>query len=242
MSLKGMAAVITGGGSGIGAAVAVTLADAGANVLIAGRTESKLKETASRGPSGKITSSVCDVADADACETLIQGAAKDFGRLDMLINAAGINIPHRRIEETTPEEWDRLLRINASGAFYCTKAALPIMRAQRGGLIVNICSISGVRAAMLGGVSYNASKFAMNALGVSAAQEAKADGVRVTNIHPGEVETPILSQRPVAPSEEHRATMLQPEDVAAAVLMIANLPPRANVLEMVIKPTVQDFV
>jgi NADP-dependent 3-hydroxy acid dehydrogenase YdfG len=106
---------------------------------------------------------------------------------------------------------------------------------------VNICSIAGKRASVLGGVAYSASKFAMTALGGTVALEEGRHGIRVTTIFPGEVETPILDRRPVPVSAEHRARILQPADVADAVLMIACLPPRAHVPELIIKPTSQDY-
>jgi NADP-dependent 3-hydroxy acid dehydrogenase YdfG len=121
------------------------------------------------------------------------------------------------------------------------RAVLPAMRQRRDGLIINISSTAGKRAALLGGVAYNASKFALSALGVTAALEEGKNGIRVSNIYPGEVDTPILERRPVPVTAEHRARILQPEDVAAAAVMIACLPPRAHVLELVIKPVTQDF-
>ena len=104
-----------------------------------------------------------------------------------------------------------------------------------------VSSVSGIRASKLGGVAYSASKFAMAALGTAVALEEGVNGIRVTNVFPGEVDTPILESRPVKVSDEHRARILQPEDVAAAVLMIACLPPRAHIAELIIKPTTQDF-
>jgi NADP-dependent 3-hydroxy acid dehydrogenase YdfG len=115
------------------------------------------------------------------------------------------------------------------------------MKERRDGLIVNINSTAGVRAGLIGGVAYNASKFAMKALGITVAQEVREIGIRVTNIYPGEVDTPILENRPIPVSAEHRARILKPEDVAAVLVTIAALPPRANVSEVVIKPTIQQF-
>ena len=116
------------------------------------------------------------------------------------------------------------------------------MRKQGGGTIVNISSVAGKRAIPLGGVAYNASKFAMTALGTTVGEEEKEHGIRVTNIYPGEVETPILDARPVPVSVEHRAKILQPEDVASAVLLACTLPARARIPELVIVPTTQSFV
>jgi NADP-dependent 3-hydroxy acid dehydrogenase YdfG len=164
-----------------------------------------------------------------------------LGPVDILVNGAGLNIIHRTLAETTPEEWDRLVAINATGALNCLQAVLPQMRERGDGLVINISSVAGKRALKLGGVAYCASKFAMTALGTFAALEEGKNGIRVTNIYPGEVDTPILENRPVPITPEHRARILQPEDVAVAVVMIAKLPPRAHVSEMVIKPTTQEF-
>jgi NADP-dependent 3-hydroxy acid dehydrogenase YdfG len=141
-----------------------------------------------------------------------------------------------------PEDWDRMLAIIATGSYNCTRAVLPAMRERHDGLIINISSVAGIRAAPLGGVGYNAAKFAQTALGISVGAEVAPEGVRVTNVYPGEVDTPILEQRPQPVTDEHRARILQPEDVAAAVLMVACLPPRARVPELVITPTQQNFV
>jgi NADP-dependent 3-hydroxy acid dehydrogenase YdfG len=158
-----------------------------------------------------------------------------------LVNSAGVNVLRRSLAELSLEDWDAMLQVNASGAFYCLRAALPEMRQRRDGLIVNISSIAGIRSSLLGGIGYTASKFAMSAMGITAAREESKYGIRVTNIYPGEVDTPILEKRPTPVSDEHRARILQPDDVAAAVVMIACLPPRAHVSELVIKPTSQDF-
>ncbi len=116
-----------------------------------------------------------------------------------------------------PEQWDQMMAINATGAYNCMHAVLPQMRERHDGLIMNISSIAGKRAANLGGIAYCASKFAMTALGTAVGLEEANNGIRVTNIYPGEVETPILEQRPEPVSQERRAAMLQPEDVAACV-------------------------
>ena len=140
-----------------------------------------------------------------------------------------------------PETWDEVMAVNATGAYNCIHAVLPAMRARKDGLIINVNSISGQRASMLGGVAYSASKFALTALGTAVALEEGKNGIRVTSICPGEVDTPLLARRPVKVTAENLARILQPQDVADAVLMVACLPPRAHVYEMIIKPTFQDF-
>lgn len=143
--------------------------------------------------------------------------------------------------DLTPEDWDRVMAINATGTFNCIRGVLPQMRERHDGVIINITSVAGMRTGLLGGVAYNASKFAASALGRTVGEEERDNGIRVTTIYPGEVETPILDDRPVPVSAEHRARILQPEDIAAAALMVACLPPRARVPELVITPTTQSF-
>jgi NADP-dependent 3-hydroxy acid dehydrogenase YdfG len=234
--------LITGGGTGIGAACADAFAQEGCRVAIAGRREERLRVAVEKS-SGRhpLLWSVADVADRASVAELFDWARGELGRIDILIQSAGVNVPKRAMQDLAPEDWDRVLAVNATGAYNCLRAVLPEMQQRRDGLIVNIGSVAGIRAGLLGGVAYNASKFAMTALGLTVAQEVKDLGIRITNIYPGEVETPILDDRPVPDTAEHRARILQPEDVAAAVLMVAKLPPRANVSELVIKPTTQAF-
>ncbi len=242
MELTNKTALITGGGTGIGAATAFALAKHGCRVAIAGRRADKLEETASRySGDPSIAFHSVDVGNRDSVAELFEWAKAELGPLDILVNSAGVNIPNRSTSELTPENWDFVLRINATGAYNCISSVLPQMRQRGDGLIVNISSVAGKRAGPIGGVAYNASKFAMSALGTSVAEEERANGIRVTNIYPGEVETPILDDRPVPVSAEHRAKILQPEDVAAAVLMTACLPPRANIPELIIIPTSQSY-
>lgn len=234
--------MVTGGGSGIGLGIAVALAREGCRVAIAGRREDKLREAAQAlrvQPPFEVCAA--DVGDPHSVERLFAWAQTTLGPLDILVNSAGVNVIKRSMAELSPEDWQQMLQINASGAFYCMRAVLPEMRRRRDGLIVNISSIAGKRASLLGGVGYCASKFAMTALGMTAALEEAQHGIRVSNVYPGEVDTPILANRPTPVSAEHRARILQPEDVAAAVLMLACLPPRAHVPELIIKPTTQAY-
>ena len=240
--LAGKTALITGGGTGIGAGIAIAFAEAGSRVAIAGRREDKLRETAARF-AGKppIEVRTCDVADRDEVQALVDWATESLGRIDILVNCAGINVPKRSMAELDPADWDRLMQVNATGAYNAMRSVLPQMRERKDGLIINVSSIAGLRASPLGGVGYSASKFAMTVLGTCVAIEEKDHGIRVTNVYPGEVETPILDARPVPVSAEHRAKILQPEDVASVVVAIAALPPRAHVQDVVIKPTSQAF-
>lgn len=243
MAANARTALVTGGGTGIGAAVALALAARGFRVAIAGRRQDKLDEVVAAAPSeSRIEAHTVDVAERDSVNELVDWATRTLGRIDVLVNSAGVNVQKRSMAELSPDDWDFLVRVNATGAYNCMRSVLPQMRERRDGVIVNVSSVAGKRASMLGGVGYSASKFAMTALGLTAGEEERQHGIRITNIYPGEVETPILDQRPVPVTEEHRARILQPADVAAAVVLAAELPPRARIPELVIVPTTQPYV
>jgi NADP-dependent 3-hydroxy acid dehydrogenase YdfG len=242
-TLSGKTALVTGGGSGIGLGTAIALAGEGCRVAISGRRRDVLQQAAASWPNQPpLLFHECDVADRGSVEKLFAWAAKELGPIDILVQAAGVNIKNRLMADMTPPDWDRVVAINATGVYNCMYAVLPQMRARQDGLIINISSISGVRAAALGGVAYNASKFACAALGTSVANEEIANNIRVTTIYPGEVDTPILENRPHPVSAERRAKMLLPEDVGAMVVAVAKLPPRAHVPDLIIKPTSAEFV
>ncbi len=242
MSLKGKTALVTGGGTGIGLGVAVALAEAGCRVAIAGRrTEVLDAAIAATKSDPPMIGHAVDVADRASVAALFRWADKSLGQIDILVNSAGVNIRRRSMADMPPEEWDRVMAINSTGVYNCMREVLPGMAARGDGLVITISSISGLRASMLGGTAYSASKFAASALCTAVALEYGKQGVRVTNICPGEVDTPILEQRPHPVSDEHRARILQPEDVGAAAVMIASLPARAHIPELIIKPTWQDF-
>jgi len=240
--LAGKVAVITGGGSGVGKATAALFLKEGAKVVIAGRDAAKLAAVAAELKAGDNLRTVpTDVTKAEQCQALIDAATKAFGRVDVLVNNAGTNLKERTLRELTPESWDMMIRTNLDGAFYCTKAVLQQMFDRKDGVIVNVVSVAGKRANPLGGAAYVAAKFGMGALGLVLAGEEKDSGVRVSNVYPGEIDTPILAARPRPVSEEQRALILKPEDVADAVLFVAALPPRVSVPELVIKPTAQMY-
>lgn len=242
MSLKDQLVVITGGGTGIGLGVALAMNKAGAKVVIGGRRIDALQTAAQAAVDPHpITPIAVDVADRASVNHFFDQIHSQMGQIDILVNAAGINIKNRSMDQMQPEQWDQVMAINATGAYNCLYAVLPSMRQRKSGLIINISSVAGKRAIALGGVAYAASKFAMTALGTCVGNEVNADGVRVTNVYPGEVDTPILQQRPTPITEDHRQRILQPEDVAEMIVAIAQLPPRAHVPEIIIKPVTQGF-
>jgi NADP-dependent 3-hydroxy acid dehydrogenase YdfG len=241
--LSGKVALVTGGGSGIGLAVARLFLDEGARVAITGRDAAKLEKAAKELQGGEaLLHFPCDATDPKQVAKLVEQVRGKFGRIDVLVNNAGMNIKQRTFRELTPETWDRMVRANLDSAFYCTHAVLPEMLQRKDGLIINISSVAGKRANPLGGPAYVAAKFGMAGLGICLAAEEKDSGVRVSNIYPGEVDTPILEHRPTPVTEEHRQRILQPDDVAQAVLFVAALPPRVSVPELIIKPTAQLYV
>jgi NADP-dependent 3-hydroxy acid dehydrogenase YdfG len=242
MKLNGKNAVVTGGGTGIGQAIARALAGAGARVAIGGRRTEVLREAAGASQQPALLFHALDVADRRSVADFFQWADKELGRIDILVNSAGMNIKTRTMAQMTPEQWDMVLAVNVTGAYNCMREVLPQMRAAGDGLIINVSSISGLRATALGGVAYSASKFAMSALGTAVANEVGGTGVRVTNVYPGEVNTPILDHRPKPVTEAHKASILQPEDFGDLIVAIAALPPRAHVSDIIIKPTHQEFM
>jgi NAD(P)-dependent dehydrogenase (short-subunit alcohol dehydrogenase family) len=241
--LDGKVALVTGGGSGIGLATARAFLQEGARVAICGRAEAKLRAAAEGLAAGdRVMYCAADVSQPDQVRQLVRHVTERWHGVDVLVNNAGLNIKERSLRELTPEAWQLLVRANLDGAFFCIHAVLPHMLARRNGIIVNVCSTAGKRASPLGGAAYDASKFGMSALGLCLAAEEKDSGIRVSNVYPGEVDTPILEERPEPVTPEHRGRILRPEDVAAAIVFVATLPSHVSVPELVIKPTTQVYI
>jgi len=185
---------------------------------------------------------VCDVAQKEQVAKAAAEIQKRHGRIDILVNSAGINLPKRSFRDVSNEGWDQIVAVNLSGMFYCVQAVLPGMRARKDGLIINISSWAGRYASILTGPGYNSTKHAVIALTESINLEECANGIRATSVLPGEAATPILEKRPVPPSPEVRAKMLQPEDLGRTLAFIATLPPRACINELIISPTWNRFL
>jgi NADP-dependent 3-hydroxy acid dehydrogenase YdfG len=237
--LDGQVAIVTGGGSGIGEATAAALAREGAKVAVVGRRAGPLEDLArALAEEGHTACAVAaDVADAAAVERAVRDVTARWGRVDVLVNSAGINVPRRALASVSVDDWDAVLRINLTGTFLMTHAVLPVMREQRSGTVVNVSSIAGYRPMALTGPAYNAAKAGVNAFTESINLAERRHGIRACAVCPGEVATPILDKRPEPPSPEARATMLQPEDLAETVLFVATLPQRATVELLTLNPT-----
>jgi NADP-dependent 3-hydroxy acid dehydrogenase YdfG len=233
-------AVVSGAGSGVGRATAHKFAAQGWNVVLLGRRAGALAETIKLAPAAvrkRLKSHPCDVGDAAAIDAMAAAVQKRFGRVDALVNAAGINIPQRALSVLSRTDFDAVMSANINGSLYTIQAFLPGMRARVRGTIVNVCSDAGRRASAKSGAAYVISKFGMTGLTQSINEEERQNGIRGVCIFPGDINTPILDKRPVPPSAASRPLMLQAEDVAAAILFCVNLPPRALVEELVIRPT-----
>jgi len=238
-SLQDKVAIVTGAGTGIGRGIAEAFVAEGAKVALVGRRAEKLEEVAAGLPEGRTLCCVCDVSDRAAVNAMAGQVVSRFGAPDILVNNAGTNTNPRSVGDVSLEDWDRTIAVNLHGVFNCVRAVLPGMRDRKGGLIINISSIAGKRVSKLAGAAYCASKHGVVALTHSINDEESGNGVRSTAICPGEVETPILDLRVEPVSAEHRARILKPEDIAAAALFVAKLPPRACVPELLIKPAQQ---
>ena len=241
MQLEGKIAWVTGGGSGIGLAGALELARAGCRVVISGRDAGKLAaavaQAESQGaPAGSITAEPLDVADAAAVNRVAASIQQRLGRVDILVNSAGLNYRKRYWGETDAATFDSVVSINLNGAAYCTLAVLQGMQARREGTVINVASFAGWHYEYLTGPAYTASKAAMMALTHSFNIEEGLHGLRATALCPGEVATPLLKKRPVEPSDEDKARMLQEADLGRTIRFIAEMPAHVCINEMVISP------
>ncbi len=236
-------AVVTGAGSGIGQSIAKTLAEMDLRVALVGRNREKLERTRADFVRGRDSAFVapCDIADRHAVKAAVDQIMAALGTVDVLVCNAGTNVKNRSLEALDPVDWDRMIATNLTGSYNMIHYVLPSMRERKNGLVIQICSVSGIRASTLGGAGYSASKFGQSALGICLGREEGARGIRSSVIYPGEVETPILNARPIPVGADRRSVILQPDDVAAAVKFLVELNPRRHVPELVIKPTVDDF-
>jgi serine 3-dehydrogenase (NADP+) len=240
VSINGQVVVIVGASSGIGRSAAVLFAREGAKVVAAARREDRLqslKEELAR-EQREITVRRADASNPEDMQQLAQETLEQFGKIDVLVFASGINIRDRAIERLTPELWNSLIEVNLNGAFYATYAVLPSMRNAGGGHLIYVSSISGL-ITDLSGAAYQASKRGVLGMAHAIRMEDKQHKIRTSVICPGLVDTELLEQRPVKPTPEVLAQALQPEDVAETILYVAKLHPRAAIPELQMMPTVQ---
>ncbi|MDX6750376.1 SDR family NAD(P)-dependent oxidoreductase [Geminicoccaceae bacterium 1502E] len=237
--ISGATVWVTGAGSGIGAAMARGFAAAGCRVVLSGRTAASLEEVAGeiRAAGGDAVAIPVDVLDRDGIGKAVEAILARTGRLDILCNNAGLNVPRRRWSEIETDRagWDAIIDVNIKGAINVIAASLPPMRAQQGGVIINTASWAGRFYSPVAGVAYGASKHALMALNASVNAEEGANGIRATALCPAEVATPLLARRPVYdPSLD--ATIIQPEDLADTALYVARMNPNVAVHEITIAP------
>lgn len=237
--LAGRVAWITGAGTGIGQAGALALAEDGATVVLSGRRRDALDETARQIAAAAGTSEIetLDVADGAAVEAAAARILKRRGRVDILLNSAGLNVTKRNWDVLDNEAWDTVVGIDLDGAFYATRAVLGSMRARKDGLVINVSSWAGRYDSFLTGPAYNAAKHGLVAMTAHLNMAEGKNGIRACVICPGEVNTPILDKRPIPVPPEVRATMLQPRDMGETIRFLARLPAHVCISEMVIAPT-----
>ena len=233
--LEGKIAWITGAGSGIGAAAARALAEEGALVVLSGRRRESLEAVAGGIPGAAIEPG--DLADPATAPRIAAAIAARHGRLDILVNNAGLNVLRRAWAALSAADADEVFGANLHAAFYCVIAALPMMRAQKDGLLIHTASFAGRFVSPLSGPAYSAAKHAVVAMSHSLNMQECVNGIRSCAVCPGEVATPILDRRPQPVSAEDRARMLQPEEVAELIRFVACLPARVCLNEVLITPT-----
>jgi NADP-dependent 3-hydroxy acid dehydrogenase YdfG len=235
----GKVAWVTGAGTGIGKAGALMFAREGASVALIGRRRDKLDEvaTAIHAAGGTATVEALDVADRAKVGAAAARLLQRFRRVDILVNNAGLNVTNRRLDEITPEDWDHVIAVNLTGAFNMAMAAMPTMREQKDGLIINVASTAAKRVSGVAGIAYSASKFGMLGMSLSLTQEAWKFGVRACCLCPDDVNTPIMARRKVKYPPEVLEQFIQPEDLAETMRFVALMPRRTSIPEMLIYPT-----
>ena len=238
--LEGQVAWITGAGTGIGESAAIKLAEAGCSVVLSGRRREVLEDVANH-IGDNVAIQPLDVSDSKAVEDVVGKVIQEYGRIDIGVFSAGINVRDRNWNNISVEGGDSVINIDLSGAFYCCQAVLPTMRKQGGGLIMNISSMAAKSVGKLTGPGYTSAKHAMNAMTASLLLEERNNGIRATAVCPGEVATPILDLRPVPVSAEDQARILQSEDLGELILFIAKQPPHVTINEVLITPTWNRF-
>lgn len=229
-------AIVTGAGSGVGRAVVIALAAEGWQVAAIGRRPESLQETQRLAGGRGVHPCPFDVTDVKAAPAVVEALTTRFGGVHALVNSAGANLPRRGLDVLSIEDFHALIDVNLHGTFHFVHAVLPVMRSQGEGTIVNVVSDAGLIANAKAGAAYAASKFGVTGLTQAINAEERQRGIRATAVCPGDIDTALLEKRPQPPDAEARAKMLQPEDVAACVMLAINLPQRAIVEQLLIRP------
>jgi len=237
IDLRSRAVLVAGASSGIGRAIALGAADAGARLCLFARDRARLEEVERTilVSGGDAVSVAGDAASPEAAALAVRTAVERFGRLDVLVNSVGINVKNRALTALTMATWHELIAANLHAAYVLTQAVLPVFRERRDGLLVHISSMVAKRPDV-SGVGYQASKTGLVGLAHGTMEEERQHGVRVTVMFPGLTDTPLLDRRPTPPTPEMRAKALQPDDVAFLCLAVMALPARAHVPEVLIYP------
>ena len=234
--LKGKVALVTGGGTGIGRSTAISLAERGATVIVVGRRPEPLDEVVATIGSAA-TRLAADLGDPEECVRVARETLAAQGRVDILVNNAGFSSKVRSPRYMGPEEWRAVMDVNTLGPMILTRELLPAMSAQGGGDVVLVSSIAALRPNVMAGVAYSAAKAAARAYMQVLAEEVRAEGIRCMTVFPGEVDTPILDNRPLPPDASARATMMMPEDIADVIALAVSLPRRTTMLEVSLTAT-----
>jgi NADP-dependent 3-hydroxy acid dehydrogenase YdfG len=231
-------AVVTGAGSGVGQAIVIALGKQAWRVALVGRRAEALEQTAKLAGLARNQGLICpcDIGDAQAVAQMGKRVLAEFREVEVLVNAAGTNAPRRALEVLSPEDYHAMIDTNLNGAYYCVQAFLPQMRSRKSGTIVNIVSDAGKQASPKAGPAYVMSKFGLAGLTQSINAEERHNGVRACAVFPGDIDTPLLLKRPNPPTDEARAKMLRSEDVAECALLAINLPDRAIIEEIIVRP------
>jgi NADP-dependent 3-hydroxy acid dehydrogenase YdfG len=229
-------AIVTGGGSGVGRAVALRLVQDGYKVGIVGRNVESLQETAKLAGGHAILPLACDVGKADDVDDAAKTIESKLGPAKVLVAAAGLNIPRRSWEVLNAADYTHVIETNLNGTFNWVRVVLPGMRKLGEGTIVAIVSDAGLSASAKAGAAYVASKFGQRGMVQSINAEERQHGIRATAVLPGDINTPLLDKRPVPPPMESRKGMLQPDDIVACVMLAITLPQRAIIEELLIRP------
>ncbi len=239
MGVRDKVCIITGGGSGIGRCAALMLAEQGAKIALVGRTAAKVEAVRDEivASGGAALAFGLNVVDIDGVRDMTQRTLDTYGRIDVLVNNAGHSSQHRRILTTPPEEIRSMIDSNLVGMMYCTQAVLPAMLEAGEGTVLNVASLAGIHTGYLGGMIYSTVKAAVIHFTKFLTFELNNTGVRASVLIPGEVDTPIMDNRPIPPTAEDRTTMIGVEECAEALVMMVGLPKRSTISELVMKPT-----